>query len=146
MLMIINKQDLTCNIADWENDNKILSSVRRQVFIEEQNVPEDLEYDGYDKSSIHYMAIYANEVVAVARLKPDGQLGRMAVLSKYRNYGIGSELLRFILQNIPASNNKIIFLHAQTSAINLYKKQGFVEHGEIFYEANIPHKKMVLKV
>ena len=85
-------------------------------------------------------------MVAVARLKPDGQLGRMAVLTEYRNQGIGSALLRFILQDIKNKKPIKIYLHAQVSAINFYKKQGFIEHGEIFYEADIPHRKMLLGI
>ena len=144
--MNIIKRTPVIRIAIWKDEKDTLSDIRRQVFIEEQDVPEQMEWDEYDESSKHYLAALENKVVAVARLKPDGQLGRMAVLTEYRNQGIGSALLRFILQDIKNKKPIKIYLHAQVSAINFYKKQGFIEHGEIFYEADIPHRKMLLGI
>ncbi len=144
MQKMINKQAVTVRIANWSDEKEKLSDIRRQVFIEEQNVPEDMEWDDYDASSTHYLAVLENKVVAAARLKPDGQLGRMAVLAEYRNQGIGSELLRFILQNIDHRKLTEVYLHAQISAIPFYEKQGFTAHSETFYEADIPHQKMFL--
>jgi len=141
--MTIEKQPFSVRIAIWENDKDKLSEVRRLVFIEEQKVPEQLEWDGEDESSIHYLAEIENKIVAVARLKPDGQLGRMAVLKEYRNQGIGHKLLKFIIKGLNSRKN--IYLHAQVSAIPFYKKHGFIECEGIFYEADIPHKKMLLE-
>ena len=70
----------------------------------------------------------------------------MAVLPDYRNKGIGSALLQFILKNIETTDLSQIFLHAQTTAIKFYEQQGFISHGEIFHEANIPHRKMLKKL
>ena len=141
--MTIEKQTVSVRIAIWENDKEELSKVRRLVFIEEQKIPKQLEWDGEDELSIHYLAEIETKIVAVARLKPDGQLGRMAVLKEYRNQGIGHKLLQFIIKNL--NNRKDIYLHAQVSAIPFYKKHGFIECEDIFYEADIPHKKMLLK-
>ena len=142
--MNINNKTLTVRIADWNNEKDKLSEIRRLVFIEEQSVPEKIEWDDYDTSSIHYAAELENKIVAVARLKSDGQLGRMAVIAEYRHQGIGSELLRFILKDIRLKKQIEVYLHAQVSAISFYEKQGFKVHSEIFYEASIPHKKMLL--
>ena len=143
--MNTNKQLIESRTANWIDDKEILSAIRRQVFIEEQHVPEEMEWDGYDESSTHYLTTLDNKVVAVARLKPDGQLGRMAVLTEFRHQGIGSNLLKFILQDIKNKNLTSVYLHAQVSAIAFYQKQGFEEHGDVFYEANIPHRKMLLE-
>ena len=132
-------------VANWMDDKKVLSEIRHQVFVQEQNVPEEMEWDDYDESSIHYLATIDNRVVAVARLKPDGQLGRMAVLAKFRHQGIGSSLLRFILLDIQDKGLSDIYLHAQVSAISFYQKHGFKENGGVFYEANIAHRKMLLE-
>ena len=132
-------------VANWMDDKKVLSEIRHQVFVQEQNVPEEMEWDDYDESSIHYLATIDNRVVAVARLKPDGQLGRMAVLAKFRHQGIGSSLLRFILLDIQDKGLSNIYLHAQVSAISFYQKHGFKENGLVFYEANIAHRKMLLE-
>ncbi len=141
--------DLNIRIADWHTDQEKLSTIRRQVFIEEQKVPEALEWDADDASATHFLVTYdvdaiAHDLIATARLKPDGQIGRMAVLAKYRNHGIGSQLLRFVLQTAANQNHKKIYLHAQTTAIHFYEKHGFEAQGEIFYEADIPHRNMRL--
>ena len=140
--MTIKKQPVSVRIATWENDKEKLSEVRRQVFIDEQKVPKQMEWDGEDESSIHYLAEIDDNTVAVARLKPDGQLGRMAVLKEYSNQGIGHTLRPFIINNL--NSRKEIYLNAQVSEIPFYKKNGFVECGDLFYEANIPNKKMLL--
>lgn len=132
--------------VSWQKHKEDLSTIRRQVFIEEQNVPEELEWDEYDESSIHFLATIEQKVIAVARLKPDGQIGRMAVLAEYRKQGTGSELLHFILQVATSKNFDKVYLHAQTTAIPFYEKQGFIIQGDIFYEANIPHRGMLKKI
>ncbi len=145
---MLNNDQITIHFADWNNpdDKKNLSTIRRSVFIEEQKVPESLEWDEDDKCSRHYLVFYKDKAIAVARLKPDGQIGRMAVLSDYRNSGIGSALLQFILKDIETSSLKQVFLHAQTTAIKFYERQGFIGHGEIFHEASIPHRAMLKKL
>lgn len=139
----MTETDITLRIAHWPGDRDALSSIRRQVFIEEQNVPEDMEWDEYDAISTHYLASVNGQVIATARLKPDGQIGRMAVLPPYRNQGIGSKLLAFILQDAASKNITRVYLHAQVDAIRFYEKQQFTAQGEIFYEANIPHREML---
>ncbi len=142
---MLNKSHTTLRFAYWDNasDNKMLSDIRRRVFIEEQKVPESLEWDEFDDSSSHFIVLYKHKAIAAARLKPDGQIGRMAVLPTCRNQGIGSDLLQFILNNIDRENLNQVYLHAQITAIKFYEKTGFISYGEIFYEANIPHRKMI---
>ena len=142
----MHKANIIIRMADWENDKKSLVQIRRHVFIEEQHVPENMEWDEYDDLSTHFLATLDNKVIATARLKTDGQIGRMAVLAEYRNKGIGSKLLQFILLTARQKKLKNIYLHAQVSAISFYEKQGFTACGEIFYEANIPHREMSLKI
>lgn len=143
--------EINIRIADWQTDKEKLSTIRRLVFIEEQNVPEELEWDEDDATATHFLVTHddkmiAHDLIATARLKPDGQIGRMAVLAKYRNHGIGSQLLRFVLQTASRQKHKTIYLHAQTAAIPFYEKHGFETQGEIFYEADIPHRNMRLNI
>ena len=138
--------NIKIRIADWKNDNKKLATIRQRVFIDEQNVPEELEWDNDDDSSTHFLATVDNRAIATARLTADGQIGRMAVLAEYRNQGIGYKLLHFVLQHAASLNFKQVYLHAQVSAIAFYEKQGFIAFGDIFYEANIPHREMSLKI
>lgn len=134
--------NINIKVADWNKDKDQLSSIRRSVFIEEQNVPEEMEWDEFDASSIHFLVTLDEKSIACARLKKDGQIGRMAVLVEYRNQGIGSKLLQVVLET--ASNQAIdpAYLHAQVSAISFYERLGFTCQGEVFFEANIPHREM----
>lgn len=147
----MRNDDITIRIADWHTDKTKLATIRRLVFIEEQNVPEALEWDEDDATATHFLVTHdhdaiAHDLIATARLKPDGQIGRMAVLAQYRNQGIGSKLLRFVLQTASRQKHKSLYLHAQSTAIPFYEKQGFEAQGEIFYEADIPHRNMRLNI
>ncbi len=139
-------QRLEIKLVDWETDKFDLQKIRRKVFIEEQKVPEALEWDEFDDTSSHFLAILDDIAVATARLMPSGQIGRMAVLEKYRNKGLGRQLLQFVLQQAKKNKLKEVHLHAQTSALAFYEKQGFTTSSEIFYEANIPHREMLKEI
>jgi len=134
--------DLIIRIAYWEKDRAALQKIRREVFINEQQVPEEMEWDEFDDSSTHFLCTLENKVIATARLKADGQIGRMAVLQDYRSLGYGNKLLVFVIQTAHDKNFKKLYLHAQINAIPLYEKQGFSACSDIFYEANIPHREM----
>lgn len=113
---MFDKAQITIRFADWNNiaDNKMLSDIRRRVFIEEQKAPVSLEWDEFDGSASHFLVLYKYEAIAAARLKPNGQIGRMAVLPNYRNQGVGSALLQFILNNIDKKTlHKSIYTHKQ---------------------------------
>jgi predicted GNAT family N-acyltransferase len=129
-------------VADWSIDRDALRNIRYPVFIEEQQVPVELEWDEYDDSATHFIASRDGEAIACARLKSDGQIGRMAVLKEYRSQGIGQQLLRFVLQTAANNNMNKVYMHAQVSAIPFYEKQGFTAIGDIFFEADIPHREM----
>ncbi len=140
------KNNITIKITDWASHKQQLSNIRRLVFIEEQNVPEELEWDEFDESCYHFLATINDKTIACARLKPDGHIGRMAVLKPFRNQGIGSKLLEFVLNT---AKNKAIYrltLYAQVSAIAFYEKKDFVAVGDIFYDAGIPHRKMLKNI
>jgi len=142
----IHPANIQIRLADWGKDQAELATMRRRVFIEEQHVPEELEWDEFDDTATHFIASIDNRAIASARLKPDGQIGRMAVLAEYRHQGVGSELLYFVLQSAASLGFKQVYLHAQLAALPFYEKQGFKSQGDIFYEADIPHKKMQLKI
>jgi len=128
--------------TSWKKDRTSLSEVRRKVFIEEQNVPEDLEWDEFDNDCIHILVTDDQTPIACGRIKPDGHIGRMAVLKKHRNRGIGAAILSALLKQANDANLKKLYLHAQISAIAFYEKQGFKICSEEFMDAGIPHKTM----
>ena len=117
--------------------------VREQVFIQEQKVPEELEWDEYDASAIHVVAMDTNnQVIGTARLLADGHIGRMAVLPAWRKTGIGSAMLGKLLSIAKELGLSKVFLHAQTSAVRFYENHDFNALGEEFMDAGIPHRYM----
>ncbi len=135
-------------IADWNNtdDRAALRMIRAQVFIDEQQVPVELEWDEFDDSSTHFLAAINHTPVATARLKTDGQLGRMAVLKACRHRGIGSVLLNYILAYARRQSLAELYCHAQISALDFYRRHGFNEFGEIFSDAGILHRAMKIRL
>ena len=131
----------------WQENKSRLSLVRRMVFIEEQHVPEELEWDEFDDTAHHILVCdEADNPIATGRIKTDGHIGRMAVLKNYRNRGIGREVLSALTEE--ATNRKLqsVFLHAQVTAIPFYEKQGFEVTSEEFMDANIPHRTMAKSI
>nr|WP_232417835.1 GNAT family N-acetyltransferase [Methyloversatilis thermotolerans] len=119
-----------------------LETLRREVFIVEQSVPEELEWDEDDARSVHALAWLADEAVACGRLLPDGQVGRLAVRAHRRGRGAGRAVLRALLDEAVRRGMRCIVLHAQTHALGFYEKEGFRAEGEVFDEAGIPHLTM----
>ena len=130
-------------VTNWNEDKSALGSIRKKVFIEEQKVPEELEWDEYDEQCMHVLVTDdQNKPIATGRIKPDGHIGRMAVLKEYRNTGIGSAILKELIKSAQDKHLTKVYLHAQTTAISFYEKQGFKTCSEEFMDANIPHKTM----
>lgn len=127
----------------WNDSAEALSQIRRKVFIEEQNVPEELEWDEYDQDCTHVLVSDENnKPVACGRLKADGHIGRMAVLKEHRSTGFGTSILNELLNHAENMHIKKVYLHAQTTAIEFYEKQGFKVNSEEFMDAGIAHKTM----
>ena len=132
--------------ANWHDHRNQLSVVRQQVFIKEQQVPEELEWDEYDEVSYHVLALdEENNPIGCGRLKTDGQIGRMAVVKQWRNQGIGTAILVKILQYAKSRHMTNIFLHAQTTAIPFYQHNGFILCSAEFMDAGIAHRTMKIE-
>ena len=130
--------------ATWENDRAVLSEIRRRVFIEEQRVSENLEWDGEDDTAQHWLALYDNAPIGTARMLRNGHVGRMAVLMRGRHRGVGTALIQRILVDAAQRQLREVYLHAQIQALPFYEKLGFVAEGPEFIDANIPHRTMRL--
>lgn len=131
--------------VNWNATRDKLRALRRAVFIEEQRVPEELEWDDADARAYHVLAISeAGEPIGTGRLKLDGQIGRMAVARKWRRRGVGAAILRCLLDLARKEGCTVVRLHAQTHAIPFYAKYGFEAVGEEFDEAGIAHRAMEL--
>ena len=126
--------------VSWEEGSLELAAIRREVFIIEQNVPEDLEWDGIDESCSHVITRDMNgKPIGTGRLLPDGHIGRLAVLKPWRGRGVGAEILKALIDIAITMRHDVVVLHAQIYALGFYKKFGFVEEGAEFIEAGIPH-------
>lgn len=133
-------------IVNWQDEAVALRDIRTAVFIYEQQVPEDLEWDEFDPVSLHVLALNSNDQpIGTARLLPDGHIGRMAVLKEWRGKGVGSAMLQRILEESSHRGMQKAMLNAQIAAIKFYEKFGFQVSGEEFMEAGIPHIKMILQ-
>lgn len=128
----------------WHSHAHTLRQIREIVFIIEQKVPREEEWDDQDEGAEHFIAEdQQGRAVGCARLLPTGQIGRMAVLREQRGSGIGRRLLEAALDAARARGMREVFLHAQTHAIEFYRKSGFIAHGDEFMEAGIPHREMM---
>jgi len=131
--------------ADWTSHHTILSAIRRSVFIEEQQVPEELEWDDLDPSCTHVLARddRSNLAVGTGRLSTHGKIGRMAVIKDYRRLGIGGKILEKLVELAITQGKQQVYLHAQLQAVLFYQTFEFVIEGKTFMEAGISHVKLV---
>ena len=128
----------------WSELGKEARQVRDAVFVDEQKVPCDIEWDEHDAVSRHVIARDSDGgAIGTGRLLADGHIGRMAVLADWRGKGVGRALLERLLEEARLQGHAHLALHAQTQASGFYRRFGFVEEGPEFMEAGIPHRTMV---
>lgn len=134
-------------LLSWAKDIQIIKDLRTEVFIKEQNIPEELEWDKDDERAQHFGILSNDILIAYARvlIKQKIHIGRMAVRKKYRRVGIGSFLLSNIINQVDGwHHEKKIMLSAQEQAIPFYKKNLFQIRGNKYLDAGIIHYDMVL--
>ncbi|MGH8762609.1 MAG: GNAT family N-acetyltransferase [Nitrosospira sp.] len=137
----------TVRIASWQADGMALRMIRETVFVREQHVPRELEWDEFDATCLHLLAVdSAENPIGTARLLPDGVIGRMAVLKEWRGRNVGSALVLRLLEEARKGQVEQIALNAQRHAIPFYIKFGFQIVGKEFMDAGIPHVKMNLRL
>ena len=130
-------------LVAWAACSSELRAIRHEVFVREQNVPEALEDDGLDPECLHALARDAEgRAIGTGRLMPDGRIGRMAVLARYRGRGVGAALLEVLVGAAKARGAREVHLHAQAHAQAFYFRHGFRVEGEPYDEAGIPHVSM----
>jgi predicted GNAT family N-acyltransferase len=136
-------RDFTIRIADWRLDRLALQRLREQVFIKEQGVPEELEWDGRDNSAIHLLAEAADGTpIATARLLPGGHIGHIAIIPEQRGSGLGSAMIEALLDIAAQRHLEEIFLNAPEQTLPFFLQNGFKARGPITPEGGVPHQLM----
>ncbi|MGW0117420.1 GNAT family N-acetyltransferase [Streptomyces sp. NPDC003327] len=147
----------TVRVAEGRADRDACFAVRREVFVEEQGVPREIEYDTYDETAVHVLAVRAEDglPLGTGRLLfgPDaagktggdasvGSLGRLAVAKAARGLGVGAALVRAVEDAARERGLAAVDLHAQTHALGFYERLGYEVYGPEFPDAGIPHRAM----
>jgi YbgC/YbaW family acyl-CoA thioester hydrolase len=142
---------LDVRVGSWATLGPQSRSIRQRVFVQEQQVPAELEADAADAGATHALAVNRlGNAVGTGRLVTVApgvcKLGRMAVLSTVRGAGVGSALLQALAAAARAQGARTLMLHAQDTAVGFYRRQGFAQQGETFQEAGIVHQAMSIDI
>ncbi|MDI9499301.1 MAG: GNAT family N-acetyltransferase [Bacillota bacterium] len=128
---------------------KMVHDIRREVFIEEQGVPEEIEMDDKDDEAIHVLAVVDDEPAGCGRILfngSDARIGRVAVREKMRRSGIGEGICKLLIAIAEEKCVERIILYAQLSAEPFYARLGFERQGDVFMEAGIEHVMMIRQI
>ena len=136
------------HLGQWRDLQKLASPLRTEVFVDEQQVPPELEWDGDDDTALHCVAVNRMGLpLATGRLLQHApgvsRIGRMAVKKSMRGSALGRRVLDALMDAARARGDTRVVLHAQCSAQAFYQRAGFVPHGAVFEEAGIAHIEMV---
>jgi predicted GNAT family N-acyltransferase len=133
--------------ANWKLDESGIAAIRRAVFIEEQGVPEALEWEAEDVQCHWFVGVASDQsMIGIVRLTGAGRIGRMAVLPAWRRRGVGRALLATVLTKAQELSFAQVHLSAQTHAIGFYARHGFIAQGPEYPDAGIPHRSMSLEL
>lgn len=136
------------HLGSWHDLQKLASPLRTEVFVDEQKVPAEMEWDEADHTALHAVAVNRmGMALATGRLLVHApgvaRIGRMAVKKPMRGSDLGARVLHALMDAARARGDRQVVLHAQCSAEGFYKRAGFAPHGAVFEEAGIAHIEMV---
>ncbi len=132
--------------TSWIESENDLRAIRTPVFIEEQLVAPDFEWDEIDRIAVHLLASFHKQPIACLRIIDYYRIGRMAVLKDWRNKGVGAALLQEAVKICKAHGSKSVYLSAQTHATGFYQRYGFKVTSEVYQDLHIPHVDMQLEL
>ena len=139
----MNVRAFQVEAIDYASGLEELRAVRETVFVQEQQVPIEEEWDALDPLCRHVIARDQNRLpIGTGRLTPERRIGRMAVLTEWRGQGVGEAMLAALIEQARNLGWPTVSLNAQVSAEDFYARHGFIPHGERFYEAGIEHQSM----
>lgn len=137
--------DIQIRIADWQKDNADLRRIRETVFVAEQSVPPELEWDADDTAAVHFLALESGYPVGTARLLSDGHIGRVSVLRDWRGLNVGDALMKAAIEEAERRGLSEQRVTAQVHATAFYERLGFKVISDEFLEAGLPHVEMLRK-
>ena len=146
--MLMEKQMLDFQIqsGNWHELQHDAQLIRRSVFVQEQNISENDEWDDQDAISLHFVVYDQNQAIATARLLENHSIGRVAVLKQYRGKSIGQLWMQHIIQVASEQKREYLKLSAQFYVIGFYENLGFEVKGEEYLDCGIPHIDMWLSL
>ena len=136
--------EFTVVVGDWHSLQQHAKHIRELVFILEQDIAPEDEWDDQDPISIHFVVYDADQPIATARLLSNDHVGRVAVLKDYRSKGIGKLVMQEIIALAKQQQRKELILSSQVHATQFYSGLGFAVQGESYLDCGIPHVDMVM--
>lgn len=137
----------TVSLVSWHDGEPLLRAVREAVFIHEQGVPADMEWDEFDEHCRHALALsLSGNAVGCGRIFTNGHIGRIAVMPQWRKQKVGTVIMEALLNEARSRGYKQVDVDAQVQAVPFYLHFGFTAHGKEFMDAGLPHIKMKLKL
>ena len=134
---------MDANIVQFDVENaSSISNIRTQVFVKEQGIDLEIDFDGLDEVATHVLVSIDAEYVGTGRILSDGHIGRIAVLKPFRGKGVGAKVVESLIGEAEEKNYKRVYLGSQMHAIGFYKNLGFNTCGTIFMDAGLEHIEM----
>jgi len=143
---MLNNPELKIVSGSWKDLATPAKMIREAVFIQEQHIAAEDEWDAEDAVAVHFIVFQQDQAIATARLLSNNSIGRVAVLTTARGLGVGQRLMQAVIDYARAEQRKLVKLSSQVHAIGFYQALGFEVQGEEYLDCGIPHIDMYLKL
>ncbi len=140
--MNTSRVPILVRVVDYAAEGEAIRRIRDEVFVDEQQVPRELEHDDQDARAVHVLAFARGAPIGTGRITLEGKIGRMAVLASHRGSGVGRLILDELVAVAERKALGRVYCSAQCHAVPFYERQGFTAEGPIFMEAGIEHRHM----
>ena len=143
---MLNSPELKIVSGSWKDLATPAKMIREAVFIQEQHIAAEDEWDAEDAVAVHFIVFQQDQAIATARLLSNHSIGRVAVLTTARGLGVGQRLMQAVIDYARAEQRELVKLSSQVHAIGFYQALGFEVQGEGYLDCGIPHIDMYLKL
>ncbi|MGO1158871.1 GNAT family N-acetyltransferase [Acinetobacter lwoffii] len=143
---MLNNPELKIVSGSWKDLATPAKMIREAVFIQEQHIAAEDEWDAEDAVAVHFIVFQQDQAIATARLLSNNSIGRVAVLTTARGLGVGQRLMQAVIDYARAEQRKLVKLSSQVHAIGFYQALGFEAQGYEYLDCGIPHIDMYLKL